>query len=320
MIRYKQLTFEQRYTIETMLKQNISKVLIARTIGRSLSTLYRELKRNKRLYGAYRAAYAQMLADERKREGHYKTVFSEAMKILIKEKLDDQWSPEQITGWCRANEIDMVSHERIYQYIWTDKQNGGKLYENLRHGSKKYRKRYGSKDSRGRIKDKVSIEERPAIVDQKSRFGDWEIDLIIGKNQKGAALSAVERKSGFLVLTKTEGKKAESVKKQTINALAPYKDLVYTITNDNGKEFSMHKKIAKKLEAKVFFCHPYASWERGLNEYTNKLIRQYLPKNIELNNVENNVFALIANKLNNRPRKILAFKSPYQVFMNNFNP
>lgn len=321
MIPYKQLTFEQRYTIELMLEQTISKARIALTIGRSESTLYRELKRNRTNRGLYRADYAQMLANERKKEGHYKTFFSEKMKgIIIKKLTKEQWSPEQITGWCQAQGIDMVSHERIYQFIWQDKKQGGTLYQHLRHGSKKYRKRYGINDKRGGIKGRVSIEKRPEIANNKNRVGDWEMDLIVGKYHKGTVLTLVERKTGFALLTPTDGKKASSIKKQAINILAPYKEMVHTITNDNGKEFSLHKEISEKLQADIYFCHPYASWERGLNEYTNKLIRQYLPKKSDLRNINTDYLGLITSKLNNRPRKNLGFKTPVEVFMNNFNP
>jgi len=321
MIPYKQLTFEQRYTIELMLKQDISKARIAITIGRSESTLYRELKRNCTIRGLYRATYAQMCADERKKEGHYKTFFSDIMKAIVIEKLTkEQWSPEQISGRCKAQGIDMVSHERIYQFIWQDKRQGGTLYHHLRHGSKKYRKRYGINDKRGSIPDRVSIEQRPEIVNNKSRIGDWEMDLIVGENHKGAVLTLVERKTSFSLLAQTDGKKAVSIKKQAVNTLAPYKEQVHTITNDNGKEFTMHKQIGEKLQADIYFCHPYSSWERGLNEYTNKLIRQYLPKKTDLRNLETEYLNLIIKKLNNRPRKKLDFKTPMEVFLNNFNP
>jgi len=321
MIPYKQLTFEQRYTIELMLKQTISKAIIALTLGRSESTIHRELNRNQTKRGLYRAEYAQMLADERKKEGHFKTSLSEKMKAFIKTKVkDEQWSPEQISGRCKALDIDMVSHERIYQYIWQDKRQGGTLYQHLRHGSKRYRKRYGVNDKRGGIKGRVSIELRPEIVNNRDRVGDWEMDLIVGKGHKGAVLTLVERKTSFSLLAATDGKKAGSIKKQAVNTLAPYKELVHTITNDNGKEFAMHKQIGEKLLADIYFCHPYSSWERGLNEYTNKLIRQYLPKKTNLRNLKNQQLNLITNKLNNRPRKKLGFKTPMEVFLNNFNP
>src|SRR5699024_8719713 len=159
--------------------------------------------------------------------------------------------------------------ERIYQFIWNNKRQGGSLYKNLRNASRKYRKRYGKEDDRGQIKDKVPIDERPEIVEDRSRIGDFESDLIIGKNHQGALLTIVDRRSGFVIIDKLEGKNARQVTKKTINALAPYKEWLHTITNDNGKEFSEHKQIASKLNCKVFFAHPYSSWERGTNENTN---------------------------------------------------
>ena len=304
-----------------MLKTKATKKEMVDSLGINESSLYREFSRNCQKRGGYNARYAQMLADERKKEGHYKHKFTQKMMTIIKDKLcNHQWSPEQITGHCKQDGIDMVSHERIYQYVWQDKKQQGQLYTHLRNSDKKYKKRYGSKDNRGSIPDRVSIEQRPDIVDQKTRPGDWEMDLIIGKGHQGSVLTIVERKTGFTLLAKTDGKKASSIKKQAINTLAPYKSMVHTITNDNGKEFSMHKDIAAKLQTDIYFAHPYASWERGLNEYTNKLIRQYLPKKIDLRPVQTTTLALIANKLNNRPRKKLNYKTPMEVFMNNFKP
>jgi len=320
MYNYKQLTSEQRYTIEVMLKKGIQKALICSSIQVSESTLYRELSRNKQPQGGYRSKYAQMLADERKKEGHYKRKLDDGMMRLIGNKLSKQWSPEQIKGYCDLNGIEMVSHERIYQYVREDKHNGGSLYTHLRHSNKRYKKRYGGKDNRGQIPNRVSIEQRPEVVNSKERIGDWEIDLIIGKNHKGAILTAVERKTGFLVMSKTDGKRAESVKNKIVNALAPYKDIVHTITNDNGKEFALHEKVAKKLNCDVYFAHPYASWERGLNEYTNKLIRQYLPKSIELDKVDPREITQIANTLNTRPRKKLGYQTPIKILNDNLNP
>jgi IS30 family transposase len=262
-----------------------------------------------------------MLADERKREGHYKTVFTGAMQRLIREKLGEhQWSPEQIHGWCGTQGIDMVSHERIYQFIWQDRADGGQLYRNLRHGSRKYRKRYGSYQKRGGIPNRVSIDERPDQANDRARIGDWEMDLIVGAAHKGALLTIVERKTGFTLIADTQGKKAKLVARQAINTLAPFKEHVHTITNDNGKEFAMHEHVAEKLQAKVFFAHPYASWERGLNEYTNKLIRQYLPKHTDLRHITAEQIAEIEHKLNNRPRKTLGYRTPLQELMNNFDP
>jgi IS30 family transposase len=320
MQHYKQLTYEQRYAIEVMLKNGVSKKHVSEGIGKSESTIHREVNRNRKLRGSYRAVYAQMLADERKKEGHYKRKLDDDMIRLIDNKLSKQWSPEQIKGYCDLNGVEMVSHERIYQYVWEDKRNGGVLYTHLRNSGKRYKKRYGSKDNRGQIPNRISIEQRPEVVNNKERVGDWEIDLIIGKNHKGAILTAVERKTGFLVMSKTDGKKAQSVKVKTVNALAPYKDIVHTITNDNGKEFALHQKVASKLDCDVYFAHPYASWERGLNEYTNKLIRQYLSKSMELDKVDARRINQIANRINARPRKKLGYQTPIKILNDNLNP
>ena len=240
-----------------MLKQGHSKRDVYSTISVSESTIYRELSRNCRSRGSYDAKYAQMLADERSKEGHVKKHFTQAMQNYIVQKLTlYQWSPEQITGRATLEGIAMVSHERIYQFIWKDKANGGSLYKHLRTAHKKYKKRYGSKSSRGQIPDKVSIEQRPEIVDQKTRLGDFESDLIIGKAHKGALLTIVERYSGFLLIEDVKGKKKQAVKKATINALAPFKAHVHTITNDNGKEFAEHKTIAEKLNCCLLYTSP----------------------------------------------------------------
>jgi len=226
------MNFEQRYTIECMLKQKQSKSTIASTIGKSETSIYRELKRNCRPRGSYNAKYAQILADERKKEGHLKKHFTPKMQKYIRGKITrEQWSPEQIAGRCKQEGIEMVSPERIYQFIWQDKVDGGLLYKHLRNAEKKYKKRYGSKDHRGQIPNKVSIEQRPEIVDKKERIGDFESDLIIGKDHKGALLTIIDRYSSFLLIEDVKGKKADKVAKMTINALAPYRKWVFTIQN-----------------------------------------------------------------------------------------
>lgn len=298
-----------------MPKHGHSKKEVYTVIGVNESTLYRELKRNCPPRGRYRAEYAQMLADERRREGHVKTRFTRSMERYIVDKLvNHQWSPEQIVGRAKLDGVPMVSHERIYRFIWEDKANGGELYEHLRTGSKKYRKRYGSKSSRGLIPGKVNISERPGVVDERSRVGDLEADLIIGKGHKGALLTIVDRYSGMVLVENVGGKQKDAVKKATINALAPFKEHVHTITNDNGKEFAEHLAIAKKLDRQVFFANPYASWERGLSEYTNKLLRQYFPKEIPLDRVTQKQIGHAVKMLNNRPRKKLGYRTPNEVF------
>ncbi|KAA6347605.1 hypothetical protein EZS27_004935 [termite gut metagenome] len=203
----------------------------------------------------------------------------------------------------------MVSHERIYQFIREDKASGGVLYKNLRHRLKHRKRAVGSK--KVVIPDKVSIEQRPEIINQKQRFGDWEIDTIVGKENQGAILTATERKTGFLLMKKLpKGKHAKALAKELIFLLLPYKDHVHSINSDNGTEFYEHKWIAQKLDANYFFAHPYSSWEKGLNEYTNKLIRQYIPKKQTFNNYDDNRIKSIQLKINRRPGKNLILRNP----------
>ena len=317
---YHHLTQAQRYKLEALLKAGVKKTLIAIQLGIDRSTLYRELKRNKKKRGGYNGTFAQELSDERKERFSTQRKMNAIIEKFIKEKItQEQWSPEQIKGYCDANGIEMVSHERIYQFIWEDKQLGGTLYSHLRTGNKKYRKRYGSgKASRG-IVNRVSIELRPKIVDDRLRFGDWEIDTIIGKNHKGAIVVIVERKSGFFLMKKLKGKDAAELAKAVIRLLAPFKSKVFTITSDNGLEFAEHQEMAKKLEAKFYFAHPYSSWERGLSENTNKLVRQYIPKKTSFESITDLEINKITMKINKRPRKKLGFKNPLFIFLSSFN-
>lgn len=309
----------QGYLIEAYLKANYTITQIAKELGVHKSTISRELKRNskKRIYNA---SYATMLTKERKRESYKHHVFEVNMEHYIDKKLTQyQWSPEQIKGRCDLDNVPMVSVERIYQYIYEDQSKGGNLYLHLRTARRWRKKRLNRKHQRGQIPNRIMIGQRPEIVDTKERFGDWEVDTIIGKNHKTAILTATERKSQFELMVKTDGTKAESIRKQMINLLAPFKELVKTITSDNGKEFAKHQEIAQKLETDFFFAEPYSPWQRGLNEYNNKLIRQYLPKKTDFNLINNNTINMIISKLNNRPRKLLGYKTPNEVFLYNFN-
>ncbi|KAA6308912.1 hypothetical protein EZS27_039507, partial [termite gut metagenome] len=273
----KHLTPEQRYQIEALLVAKKSQKEIALIIGKDKSVISRELNRNSHK-GGYSARMAQMYADERKERFRDKRRFTESIKRkIIRELKEEQCSPRQIVGKARKEGEPMVSHERIYQFIREDKASGGVLYKNLRHRLKHRKRVVGGKKIV--IPDKVSIEQRPEIINQKQRFGDWEIDTIVGKENKGAILTLTERKTGFLLMKKlSKGKNAKALAKELYLLLLPYKNFVYSITSDNGTEFYEHKWIAQKLDTTYFFAHPYSSWERGLNEYTNKLIRQYIPK------------------------------------------
>jgi len=312
----KHLTKEQRYQIEAYLECGKSKSYIADALGFDKSAIYRELKRNSTKRGKYRADIAQTSSDEKKDRYNYPRKFNDSVKRFIDEKLEkEQWSPEQITGYCKKNNIPMVSHERIYQYIRQDKASGGDKYKNLRHRLK-HRKRSVS-GKKVVIKDKVLIDLRPDIINKKQRFGDWEIDTIVGKENKGAIVTIVERKTGFFMMKKlTDGKNAKGLSSTLIDMLLPYKAHVYSITADNGTEFADHKTISKKLNTDFYFAHPYSSWERGLNEYTNKLIRQYVPKKSNFNLLNNMQLSEFQYKINRRPRKILNYETPVNLFFN----
>ena len=321
MKNYNHISNHQRIELATLHRNGYSISNISKQLNLHRTTVYRELKRNSRPRGSYDAYYANNVSEIRKERFAKNRKFTSQMIGLIKEKLENQqWSPEQINGYCNKNNIPMVSHERIYQYIYQDKENGGKLFEHLRTGKKKYKKRYGkNKNPKVIIINKVSIDERPEIINNKERYGDWEIDTIIGKNHKGAIVTVVERKSSFILIRKLKGKNACELAKETIRLMVPYKELVHSITSDNGTEVANHEYIAQKLNAKFFFAHPYSSWERGLSEYSNKLIRQYVPKKSNFEDFSIDYLNEVNRKLNNRPRKLLNFNSPIKVLMGNLN-
>lgn len=312
----KQITKEQRYQIEAYLKAGKSKDFIALQLSIDRSSIYREVKRNSKKTGHYNALYAQLVCDERKERLKRKRSFDHTKENLIKGYIqNEQWSPEQIVGYCKKKGVDMVSHERIYQYIRQDKELGGSLYKHLRHRLKHRKRAVGGKYIC--IKNRTSIDDRPKIIDNKERFGDWEIDTIIGKERKGAIVTIVERTTSFLMMRKLpQGKNADNLADTVIDMLKPYKNNVLSITSDNGTEFAEHMKISKELEIGFFFAHPYASWERGLNEYTNKLIRQYIPKKSNFENLDDKYIAEVQYKINRRPRKKLEFDSPKNQFFN----
>ncbi len=231
------------------------------------------------------------------------------IETLIRKDL----SPEQIHGWLKENMALSVSHEWIYHYILQDKQTGGDLYTHLRC-RKKRKKRYGSNDRRGSINNKVSIDERPDVVEKRSRIGDCEADTIIGKQHKQALVSLTERKSGLALIYKVERRTKGKTEKAIKQLLSPIADKVHTITSDNGKEFADHETIAKGLKCDFYFAHAYSAWERGTNENTNGLIRQYFPKNRDFRTITDEELIHAMKRLNNRPRKRLGFKTPNQVF------
>jgi IS30 family transposase len=312
MNQYKHLTQEQRYHIYQCLKQGMTQSFIADNIGVNKSTISREINRNtgKR---SYRYKQAHMLACNRQSMPKYQK-WNLNIQQIVNSKLRLQWSPEQISGHLRVNENIEISHERIYQHILQDKKENGNLWTHLRRAHKKRKKRYGKADRRGIIPNKVMIAERPSVVDNKSRVGDFELDTIIGKGHKGAVVTIVDRKSKLLLARPVKRRTAALVSDAIIQLLKPYIKHTHTLTPDNGKEFSYHQKIAEQLDTKVYFANPYSSWERGLNEHTNGLLRQYLPKQMAFDNLSEQQVNKAVALLNSRPRKSLNYQTPQAVF------
>lgn len=312
---YHHLTNDQRCQLHTLKKRGDSLPRIAEELGVHKSTIYRELERNQGGRG-YRFKQAHEKACERrsKASSHRNKMIPGTISI-IEEKLNLQWSPEQISGWLKKKgNIESVSHEVIYQHIWRDKRAGGVLYKQLRHNGKKYNKRSKGPAGRGCIPNRVGIEKRPSIVEQKCRLGDFELDTIIGKGHKGAIVSMVDRASKLTKLLKVSRKTAQEVGDALVSELAPIQDLVLTLTSDNGKEFANHQDVSMKLGADFFFAQPYHSWERGLNEHTNGLVRQYFPKSSSFDDITQDQVKEVEILLNSRPRKVLNFLTPIEAF------
>lgn len=316
-MKKKHITESQRYEISAYLKTGKTKIEIATLIGVHRSSVTRELKRNRdKRSGSYNPDLAQRKLELRMKNRTHSIRFTDIQKELVDVLiLDHDYSPDQICKRMRLKGLPIVSHETIYQYIWEDKKKGGKgLYTHLRRKGRKYHKRGLNKSSRGIIKDRVDISLRPSVVDEKKRFGDLEIDTVIGKNHKGALLTINDRKTGLVWIHKLKGKEAGPLTQEAIKTLSPFSNLIKTMTADNGKEFSFHRQIADKLKINVYFAKPYHSWERGANENTNGLIRQYFPKGMDFSQITDKMVADVQNKLNERPRKRLGYQTPLESF------
>ncbi len=302
---YKQLTQPQRYQLYSLKKMHVLQKDIAHELGVSPATISRELSRNSNEKGVY-TIKAHDLALKR-RQGKVQVRLTKGHWIIIENYLRKDFSPEQVHLRLKYKKSFSISPEWIYQYIYQDKANGGDLYKHLRC-KKKNRKRYGSVWHRPSVTNKPSIEDRPKIVDSKKRYGDWEIDTVIGRQGGAVLVTLVERKSKLSLMGLAINKTAEAVKKVILQLLNPYMPVVHTITYDNGPEFSKYKEIDEKLKSKTYFCHPFSSGERGLNENTNGLIRQYLPKRMSFDEVSTKTIEWIKKRLNDRPRKALMAK------------
>lgn len=309
---YKQLISEQRYTISILLQKGMKKKDIAKAINVSPSTISREIKRNSGHNGHYNWETAQRNVAYRKRRkpgnhGIDDDVRNEAIRLLTKE----QWSPAQISGYL-AKQEKHISHETIYRIIRKDKRDGGTLYKNCRHRLKHRARPVGGK--RISIPNRVSICERPAEADGK-RFGDFEMDTIVGKDGHGAIVTLTERSTNMLFMRKlNKGKNAKELSKTVIHLLAPFKGHIKSITTDNGTEFACHEMIAKSIGVQVYFTDPYSSWQKGSIENMNGLIRQYIPKSTCFSNVSQQQITGIMHKINTRPREKLNFSTPRECF------
>lgn len=309
MKKYQHLTLDARYQIYAFKKSGWSNRAIAEELSVDQTTIGRELRRNLSGRG-YRPKHADKLAALRRRAKAKKRI-SVATQEAIEADLERDFSPEQIHGRRSLEGKETVSHEWIYQHIYQDKDGGGNLYQHLR-SQKKRKKRYGKNSKRGALVNQISIETRPPVVTEKSRIGDWEVDSVIGKAHQGVIVTMVERRSKLLRMEKLDYKTAVLTKEAMCKLLIGLE--VKTITSDNGKEFALHQEIAKLLAADFYFCHPYSSWERGVNENTNGLIRQYFPKQMKFATITAKEIKLAEDKLNNRPRKTLGYQTPNEVY------
>jgi len=309
---YKQLTSEQRYTISVLLQNRTKQKEIAKAINVSPSTVSREIRRNSGVRGRYNweTAQANAVQTKRRKPGNHsisKDVMEEAKHLLVTE----QWSPEQISG-VLAKDGKYISHETIYRMIRKDKAEGGTLYKHCRHKLKRRARPVGGR--RISIPNRTSISERPAEVDGK-RFGDFEMDTIVGRGNHGAIVTLIERSTSMLFMRKLKkGKNAKELARTVIHLLSPFKEHVKSITTDNGTEFACHEMIGKSLGVTICFADPYASWQKGAIENANGLIRQYVPKTETFEHVSHQQITKYSKRINIRPRKKLEFKTPYECF------
>lgn len=313
MSQYHQLTYEQRYYIEVSVRNNVSQTEIAKCLGVHKSTISRELKRNRGQRG-YRKKQAQEKAVERRRSKYNRRI-SDSTWAFVEDRLRCGHSPEAISGRMKLEGCEPVSHESIYLYVYADREAGGELYTFLVSQKPRRKKHRVGKDRRGQIIDRVSIDKRPAVVDELSRTGDWEVDTVVGSNHQGAIVTMNERRSGINLAVPVSNKSAALVRAAIIKALTPYRHWVHTITSDNGKEFAEHKQIAGALDCEFYFAHPYHSWERGRNENSNGRLRRYFPKGTSFQNLSQKEVDIAVEKMLDTPRKMLDFKTPREAFL-----
>ena len=312
---YRQITSEQRYMLAALRAQGFCAAQIARALGCHRSAIGREVARNRTpADGRYRTQKAQEMTNGRRSRSRRNKRFSETALARVEELLGKRWSPQQIAGRLASDEALSISHETIYRHVWRDKKAGGTLYTHLRCARKQRRKGYGHYDSRGRLAGKRHISQRPASVETRSEKGHWEIDTVMGTGSKDCIMSLVERKTGLLIIGKLSNRTCEALNARTIRLINSSPGPFTTITADNGTEFHGYADIEKLAHTTFYFATPYHSWQRGTNENTNGLIRQYLPKATSMANLTQWHCNSIAYRLNTRPRKRLGYKTPLECY------
>ena len=306
------IKIQERLQIETLLNAGQKASQIALQLGRSKFCISREIKRNS-IDGNYCHNLAQKQAEKRRYDAK-QNILTDDNWTTVRTLLQQKWSPEQISGWLKNNPHVgfYVSDQWIYEYIYADRANGGTLYTNLRRGGKPY-KTGGKKQYRGKIKDRIDISVRREIINKRQRLGDWEVDSVIGKMNQSSIVTIVERASRYTAIIKVNSKEADEVSQSIVNRMSTENVALYSMTGDNGTEFSEHKKISEALGVDFYFTHPYSSWEKGTNENTNGLIRQYFPKGTDFGRITESMLAEVEMVLNNRPRKCLNYKTPKEV-------
>ena len=319
-LNYQHLSQEERYTITALLKTGLSFAAVAREIGRDKSTISRELARNRRPTGYYTAPVAHSYATARRKRTRRGSHFTKDQWRIVLNLIKLDYSPEQVAYTIKAFFGFSMSHETMYQYLLYDKKKGGTIYKHLRIVPKRRRKRYNSHDSRGRLSGKRMIQDRPVEIDYRTTTGHWEGDTVIGSDRHHCIVTLVERKTGFLIIKKIKARTVEEVNKACIEAIRAHGNNFKTITFDNGTEFHGYKQMEELFPVTCYFATPYHSWERGTNENTNGLIRQYILKKSCMKSITQADCDRIAYKLNTRPRKRLGFKTPYEVYYRTGSP
>lgn len=314
---YHQITHAERYTLGLLRQCGLAPAAIARVLGRHRSTIGREVRRNHTPRdGTYRPQLADWYARGRRSRSRRNRQFAPADWDRVQALLREDWSPEQVAGRLRLQRELEISHETIYRYLWADKAAGGTLYRHLRGARKQRRKRYGRYDSRGRLAGKRPITARPAVVETRTQVGHWEGDTMLGAGQAGpCVLSLVERKTGYLVLGKLQQRTTAEVNQRARYLIHAQPRPVRTITVDNGTEFHDYPALERTTATRFYFATPHHAWERGTNENTNGLLRQYLPKRQSMAHLTQHDCNRIALKLNRRPRKRLGYRTPEECYV-----